>query len=1816
MKNRIVCKSLVAGMVSFSLLLGQVVPAFGAVQDKESVRKYYHYQDALSEAKKRVVKVAKKDATYDKSSSDTVDEHTDEYGAVTKDIYDEAGNLISRNVNGKDVIQFLYNSAGNITSIKDALGFETKYEYDESNRLIANIDALGNKTNYSYDGENLSKVILPDNSETSYEYDSQGRVITQTEANGLITNIQYDEAGNIIRIYDNKDLDEYYTYDSANNLLTETNSLGEKTSYTYDSEGRVTAIEYPDKTSESFSYDEAGNLIKSVDIYGVGTEYTYDTSGNLIKESSGEDVSEYTYDNAGNLLTEKEADGSKSEYKYDAKGNIVETKDAQGNIQKFSYDINDNLILYVDGKNQPVVYRYDALGQNTEIVYPDGSSEKYKYDALGNIIEFIDIDGSKTTYTYDALSRLVEKKDTSGNYEKYSYDTLGDITSITDNKGNEKKYSYDLYGQLTEESDQSGKRHTYTYDKIGQVIAESIDGEDFSYTYDTFGNTLEEKSSSGYNAQYKYDKLGQLTEENDSTGETDSYNYNNVGNLINEVYKNVNTGVSENISYTLDNKSQVTNMKTDADDIRLYYNAKGQITQKDSKEGSEKFSYDANGNLTKITGGGKEDTDFTYSVRNRLISINPNKKQENNDIQKELIETKIGDIFYKSDDNGIVEYSDGNSHITYFKRDSQGRVVERKNTSGDVEYYEYGNGDTPIKIVKADGKQLTYNLDSEGRVLSQSELSGGESKKLLEYRYDENGNISEATGNNGTSTYKYDNSGNILKYTDTFGKTIDYTYDERGNLSKLEVAGEPPTVYTYDSEDRIISVTYGDNKTVSYEYVGNTTITHLQDNKTIVEKYNDSGELVEKTYTDDAGNIIYKISLEYDSEDRISKKYVVLSKDNKESDTKVSTFTDKDNGTDLSNDNEGIPTEETSISDSVDNAITDTTGFTNIEYQYSYTDKSQLKSESITGDIGIKDISYTYDNAGNRISETIKTGDKEEVTTFTYDESNRLIKKQSPKKTTIYSYDKNGNRISAVSDGEKFSYTYDINDNLTGIKKNDVTIFEATYDAMGERVLTKELNANGTLESKYRLNDVSFEDTQVLSVYNDSSKTDFIYGNERTVELSTGTDSTFITDEKESALGRIGEENTFYTPFGDKEDTNFIDTQKALITGFGFDGEWQDSTGLYYLRARYYDPSDGVFLSEDSVSGDIESETGLNGYSFVDNDPVNYTDPSGNTRNRGKSTGRGKSVKGKQVSKKTTASGKGKTSNKSKTPKLKMPKISPKVKAQVKKQAKPKNAGRRLGKQNIRQSTNLSRSFERRTANSYSKKYSKNANATANRSGRNTASRFASSIRPRPVVAKGVNEKSRKSYRSNINVTIPPTIINFNVDKAKAKKAFQDINKNSEDFVKRVKNNPILYLYSTYGAIDSLNTNIKNFKAFVEAGFIKLPNIGIHYDNLRNTIIRETTKAGNSVYAANIPIISNGLGRFLGATNMPKNAGVMSMIGSYYRGVYIKGLFGTADGIYSTVVHPIKTVEGLTDIMLNPGILGKAIKDYTNEKIIHGSSEDRAEFVGQAAFEIGLAAVTSGITGASEGTKTASTASKVAEIADDVGDISKGSKVPSKISGIGDEIAGGSNIKQPSKIVYSSKAAEIGEQAGDIAGIDKKINPVKPPSKIAEPNKPPIEIAEPKNPPIELPISSNRYSKIDFTQTDFDVELIRGRLKTDPDTAFFWSGQTDSIGGMDVAKKIAKNKGGVTLESTIDDTNIVMPEWDFNTPSSVTAWEEASNVYAEQVSGEIRAVVGSELRPGNIWENIELPRLKANPNVTKVTTIDPKTGVEKIIFER
>ena len=151
---------------------------------------------------------------------------------------------------------------------------------------------------------------------------------------------------------------------------------------------------------------------------------------------------------------------------------------------------------------------------------------------------------------------------------------------------------------------------------------------------------------------------------------------------------------------------------------------------------------------------------------------------------------------------------------------------------------------------------------------------------------------------------------------------------------------------------------------------------------------------------------------------------------------------------------------------------------------------------------------------------------------------------------------------------------------------------------------------------------------------------------------------------------------------------------------------------------------------------------------------------------------------------------------------------------------------------------------------------------------------------------------------------------------------------------------------------------------------------------------------------------------------------------------------------------------------------------------------------------------------------------------------------------------------------------------------------------------------------VEKGVKEGIENTIENTSVKFDIEEIRSDLKTDPDTAFFWSGKTDGVGGSEVAADIANSRGGVTLETTIESKNVSIPEWDINDPDSIEAWKQASTAYAEQASGEVHAVIGAELREGNIWESTEFPALMKNQNVTSITIIDPKTGIETVILER
>ena len=75
---------------------------------------------------------------------------------------------------------------------------------------------------------------------------------------------------------------------------------------------------------------------------------------------------------------------------------------------------------------------------------------------------------------------------------------------------------------------------------------------------------------------------------------------------------------------------------------------------------------------------------------------------------------------------------------------------------------------------------------------------------------------------------------------------------------------------------------------------------------------------------------------------------------------------------------------------------------------------------------------------------------------------------------------------------------------------------------------------------------------------------------------------------------------------------NPILTVETAACAIRYAGEFYDSeTGLYYLRARYYDSEIGRFISEDSYSGETDDPLSLNLYTYCENNPITYTDPSG-----------------------------------------------------------------------------------------------------------------------------------------------------------------------------------------------------------------------------------------------------------------------------------------------------------------------------------------------------------------------------------------------------------------------------------------------------------------------------------------------------------------------------------------------------------------------------------------------------------------------------
>lgn len=199
-------------------------------------------------------------------------------------------------------------------------------------------------------------------------------------------------------------------------------------------------------------------------------------------------------------------------------------------------------------------------------------------------------------------------------------------------------------------------------------------------------------------------------------------------------------------------------------------------------------------------------------------------------------------------------------------------------------------------------------------------------------------------------------------------------------------------------------------------------------------------------------------------------------------------------------------------------------------------------------------------------------------------------------------WDTNGNLL---ADGV-YTYTYDAANRPVTMTQGTVTTYTFSYNGDGARLKQK---VNSTVTT-YTV-DLAAGLTQVLMEVTSSLTNTYLYGAGRLAQQTLTSTSYFLGDGLGSVrqLADASGEVTLvksYQPYG-----SVLSTSGSGSSSYGFTGEWTDNTGLVYLRARYYAPGVGRFISRDIWAGDYNRPLTLNAWLYVLGNPINLVDPSG-----------------------------------------------------------------------------------------------------------------------------------------------------------------------------------------------------------------------------------------------------------------------------------------------------------------------------------------------------------------------------------------------------------------------------------------------------------------------------------------------------------------------------------------------------------------------------------------------------------------------------
>lgn len=848
------------------------------------------------------------------------------------------------------------------------------------------------------------------------------------------------------------------------------------------------------------------------------------------------------------------------------------------------------------------------------------STEAVFYDASGATVRFTkNSDGSFTTpkgYSEDL------KKNADGTYSltKWksgatdTYDANGTLTKVTDrNKGTVTVTQHDEGGEhkgfkLTET--RSGRWVDLLKTDASQWQAKDNTGRTAVFNLDSAGNLATTTDTEGKTVTFRYDTSGRVDKITTAEGRVTVFTYddaNRVTSMLRGTGFNSagHTGPTWTYGYTSDSATAAgTTTATDPETHATKYahDGDGQVTEVTDALGHKRSTkFDANHNIDTATdamGSGATPgnvTDYGFDSRNNLKTATaPTGAATVNNWQ-----TIAGGDLPKDSTN-----PDGEK--TAFTYDTAGntKTVAQTGTGGGSVSYDY-NPATP----GCGG--------FEGQRCAQKTKMTSSKTVETDFHYDAKGNLewAKAPAPLGKTTYTHDDLGRTRTVTDARGVTVTYTYDNRDRIRTVTSPNTVTVEYRYDGDGNLRQ--RSDNTgTISYEFdpLQRETVRHLQDGSQTLLAYTAAGNV--DYYQDPAGTVDYTWN------------EVNKLKELKDTQGRVTSYTYNNNDVRKTTTYPGGTVQTVEVDKSSrPQSIKVTSGqgtLVNLAYTYGYgtgsaTDGSKIRT-STDNVSGLKRTysydgagrfayakeekagaitdswQYCYDLAGNLTSQGTDPGCPR-GTTYTYNDAQQLTTKSSS--TGTWSYDAIGNETAAAStdDYVRTGETWTDHSQMTSI-----TVGGKTY--AGQYGSTDQ-------SERVKLGDTFFHNGPLGLSAKTTAGVDMGFNREPGGTLNSmttgGKTYFYLTDAIGSVIGLADEDGNkvdsyAYSPRGVRI---LAQSSEPVAQPYRFAGNFQDPTGLYHLRARYYDANIGRFTQPDP-SGQEQ-----NPYLYAEGDPVNRIDPDG-----------------------------------------------------------------------------------------------------------------------------------------------------------------------------------------------------------------------------------------------------------------------------------------------------------------------------------------------------------------------------------------------------------------------------------------------------------------------------------------------------------------------------------------------------------------------------------------------------------------------------